>query len=168
MNPGSKLGLLILLGAIACNNEAQQQPASGSASQISIANIKLLDLNGRVVDFSEYKGKTVFINFWATWCRPCREEMPSIQKAMEILKNENIQFLFSSEESNDEIEAFKAAHEYNFNFVRVESLAELNIMGLPTTFIFNPDGKLVFSEMGYRKWDDKINIDLIQSISDPK
>ena len=168
MNPGSKLGLLILLGAIACNNEAQQQPASGSASQISIANIKLLDLNGRVVDFSEYKGKTVFINFWATWCRPCREEMPSIQKAMEILKNENIQFLFSSEESNDEIEAFKAAHEYNFNFVRVESLAELNIMGLPTTFIFNPDGKLVFSEMGYRKWDDKINIDLIQSFSDPK
>ena|SRR5687768_12472339 len=167
MNPGSKLGLLILLGAIACNNEAQQ-PASGSASQISIANIKLLDLNGRVVDFSEYKGKTVFINFWATWCRPCREEMPSIQKAMEILKNENIQFLFSSEESNDEIEAFKAAHEYNFNFVRVESLAELNIMGLPTTFIFNPDGKLVFSEMGYRKWDDKINIDLIQSFSDPK
>ena len=168
MNPGSKLGLLILLGAIACNNEAQQQPASGSASQISIANIKLLDLNGRVVDFTEYKGKTVFINFWATWCKPCREEMPSIQKAMEILKNENIQFLFPSEENNDEIEVFKAAHEYNFNFVRVESLAELNIMGLPTTFIFNPDGKLVFSEMGYRKWDDKMNIDLIQSISDPK
>ncbi|HJS56131.1 MAG TPA: TlpA disulfide reductase family protein [Chitinophagaceae bacterium] len=168
MNLLSKLGLLILLGAIACNNTAKQQPASDSASQISIANMKLLDLNGQVVDFSQYKGKTVFINFWATWCKPCREEMPSIQKAMEILKNENIQFLFPSEESNDEIEVFKAAHGYNFNFVRVESLAELNIIGLPITFIFNPDGKLVFSEMGYRKWDDKANIDLIQSISNPK
>lgn len=168
MNLGSKLGLLILLGAMACNNAAKQEPASDSASQISITDIKLLDLNGQVVDLSQYKAKTVFINFWATWCKPCREEMPSIQKAMEILKNENIQFLFPSEESNDEIEVFKAAHEYAFDFVRVESLPELDIMGLPTTFIFNPDGKLVFSEMGYRKWDDKTNIELIQSISNPK
>jgi hypothetical protein len=45
--------------------------------------------------------------------------------------------------------------------VRVENLEQLNIMALPTTYIFNPNKQLVFSEMGYRKWDSKKNIDLI-------
>jgi hypothetical protein len=49
--------------------------------------------------------------------------------------------------------------------VKAGNMEELNIMGLPTTLIFNPDGKLAFSEMGYRKWDEKTNIDLILKIA---
>lgn len=118
-------------------------------------------MNDQPIDLEKYKGKTVFINFWATWCKPCREEMPSIQKAMQILKDEKVEFFFASDESKEQIEEFKEAHHYDFNYVRIDNLVDLNIMGLPTTFIFNRSGELVFSEMGYRKWGDKANIDLI-------
>lgn len=168
MNLPARLCLLILFGTVACNDTGEQQPASNSSSQISIDKIKLMDLNGQPVDLTKYKGKTIFLNFWATWCRPCREEMPSIEKAMEILKDESIAFFFASDESNQEIDEFKRTSKFNFNYVRTEDLADLNIMGLPTTFIFDADGKLVFSEMGYRKWDDKTNIELIRKISKSK
>ena len=120
------------------------------------------------VDLDIYKGKTVFINFWATWCKPCLEEMPSIEKAQKLLKDTNIEFLFASDETTQPIEEFKTEHEYKFNYVTVENMGTFNIAGLPTTCIFNPKGKLVFSEMGYRKWDDKENIDLLLEIINSK
>lgn len=87
--------------------------------------------------------------------------MPSIQKAQDLLKNEDIVYLFASDETVEQIEKFKTNHSYPFHYVRAENMESLNIMALPTTYIFNPEGKLVFSEMGYRKWDAKENIDLL-------
>jgi thiol-disulfide isomerase/thioredoxin len=150
---------LVLL--FSCNNINQSKSIDDSLNDISVSKIKLRDLNNHPIDLSQYKGKTIFINFWATWCKPCLQEMPSIQNAQEILKNKNVVFILASEETAEQIENFQADHDYNFNYVRVENLETLNIMALPTTYIFNPDGKLVFSEMGYRKWDEKSNMDLI-------
>ena len=168
-----RISLLFLIIISACKNanetkEASKEQKEVSQQKIPIAQIHLSDLKDQPIDLGKYKGKTIFINFWATWCKPCREEMPSIQEAMKILKDEKIEFLFASDETTEQIEEFKAAHEYSFNYVKVESLSELNIMGLPTTIIFNSSGKLIFSEMGYRKWDDRGNIDLILNKSEPK
>ena len=163
-----KIILVLLIALYACGGATRPKEISKeeiTQKKNTIAQLVLTDLNDQPIDLEKYKGKTFFINFWATWCKPCREEMPSIQKAMEILKDEKIEFLFASDESKEQIEGFKASNNYNFNYVRVHNLEELNIMGLPTTFIFNVDGKLVFSEMGYRKWDDKANIDLILKIA---
>jgi len=159
------LSLLILLGTVACKEQKNHPSGSEGSLQKSIEEIKLTDLSNKTFDIKQYKGKTVFINFWATWCKPCLEEMPSIQKAMDTLKNENIVFLFASEEASEQIEDFKKGHAFPFQFVRVENLAELNILALPTTFIFSKQGDLAFAEMGYRKWDDKTNIDLITKIA---
>jgi len=165
MNILPKLGLFFLLGVIACKDAEKHKLDSVESLQTTIDTVRLISLNEQPVDIKKYKGKTVFINFWATWCKPCLEEMPSIKKAKEILKNENIEFLFASTETTGEIEVFNKEHDYGFNFVKADNMEELNIIGLPTTLIFNPDGKLVFSEMGYRKWDDKTNIDLILKIA---
>ena len=161
-----RIGLLFLFTISACKNATETKETNKSTDKISqkgnaIAQLHLTDLHDQPIDLEKYKGKTVFINFWATWCKPCREEMPSIQEAMKILKDKKIEFLFASDETTEQIEEFKVAHEYSFNYVKVGSLSELNIMGLPTTFIFNSNGELIFSEMGYRKWDDEANIDLI-------
>lgn len=144
------------------NKNNKQAPSSLSALEIN--DVKLADLQNNPIDLKQYKGKTVFINFWATWCKPCLQEMPSIQKAQEMLKNDNIVFLFASDESMEQIEKFKNNKLYNFNYVRVENIETLNIMALPTTYIYNSEGKLVFSEMGFKKWDDQENIDLILNI----
>ena len=166
-----KIFLLILIVFIsliapACREQKvkgeKKEPHSGTA----IEKVRLTNLNGEVVELSKYKTKTVFINFWATWCKPCVEEMPTIKNAMNSFKSENIEFLFASDETHDEIQRFETEHDYNLNYLIGGNMEELNIIGLPTTFIFNKNGKLVFSEMGYRKWDDPANIDLIMKIVD--
>ena len=163
-----KLSIITLFFIISCNDADQKQDDNQSKSGITLSNIQLNSLDGASFSLNEYKGKTVFINFWATWCKPCLLEMPSIKKAMEILNDKDIVFLFASDESVEQIENFKSKHDYNFNYVKAENTEELNIMALPTTFIFAPDGTLAFSEMGYKKWDDKVNIDLIYNIAKQK
>ena len=145
-------------------NDNNNQKKSGAKKALEFDTIQLKDLTGKTINRNMYSGKTIFINFWATWCKPCLEEMPSIERAQEILKDKNIEFLFASDETTEHIEKFKTDHAYSFNYVTVENMGTLNIAGLPTTFIFNPTGKLVFSEMGYRRWDSKENIDLLLEI----
>jgi hypothetical protein len=91
--------------------------------------------------------------------------MPSIEEAQNILQDEKIIFLMASGESAEQIKDFNTDHDYKFNYVRIENSEEMNVQALPTTFIFNPEGNLVFSETGFRKWDEKNNIDLILKIA---
>ena len=161
---------LVLLAfiIIACNDSKKQESKPVPPSQIEVDKVKLTSLTGKSIDMKQYKGKTVFINFWATWCKPCLEEMPTIKKAMDFLKNEKIEFLFASDESTEAINAFETQHRYGLYYARAGNIEDLNIIGLPTTFIFDKDGRQVFSEMGYRKWDDKANIDLLLKIAKPE
>jgi thiol-disulfide isomerase/thioredoxin len=159
---------VLLFIAASCSDSKKQEPKSISTFQAEIEKVKLTSLKGMTIDMKQYNGKAVFINFWATWCKPCREEMPTIKKAMDLFKDEKIEFLFASDESTEEIQAFETEHSYGFNYTRAANMEDLNIIGLPTTFIFDKDGKQVFSEMGYRKWDDKANIDLLLKIARPE
>lgn len=150
---------------IGCNDAQNKKSGAGAAASVKPGNIKLTDLKGDSIDMVKYKGKVVFINFWATWCKPCIEEMPTIKNAIAILNNDRIEFLFASDETTEQIESFENKHNYNLNYVKAGNLEELGIMVLPTTFIFDREGKQVFSEMGYRKWDDKTNLDLLSKIA---
>ncbi|MEJ7675594.1 MAG: TlpA disulfide reductase family protein [Chitinophagaceae bacterium] len=130
-----------------------------------IDKIRLTDLSGQPQSAETIpRVRPSFINFWATWCKPCIKEMPSIKEAQNILKNEEVIFLMASNESAAQIEEFKKNHEYSFDYVRIENSEEMNVQTLPVTFIFNSKGNLVFSEAGLRKWDDKNNIDMILKI----
>ena len=102
------------------------------------------------------------MNFWATWCRPCLEEMPSIEKVKQELEGGNVEFLFASDEEPDQINSFKKKKNFNFRYVRVKNLESLNIQALPTTFIFDEEGNLIFSEAGYRDWSLEENKSLIK------
>lgn len=156
--------LLLTLMIFACNDNSRKKDINNKATT-DIGKINLTTLSDAPVDLDQSKGKVVFINFWATWCKPCIAEMPSIKNAMDSLKNEKIEFLFATDESAKEIENFEAKHKFGFNYLKTPGFEELNIMGLPTTFIFDKNGKQVFSEMGYRKWDDKTNLDLLLNIA---
>ena len=164
MNKPVKIFVCAALVILGCNDTPDKLTGVGSNPEITITRVKLSDLANDPIDMTGYKGKTVFINFWATWCKPCLEEMPSIKKAMDMLKEEKIEFLFASVETSEQVESFKAENDYGFNFVNAGNLEELNVVGLPTTFIFNAEGQLAFSEMGKRNWDEKENIDLIRNI----
>lgn len=151
MKAHSKSLFVIILISLACCTSPQKD----------LDKLKLVDLAGNDVDLTTYSNKRVFVNFWATWCKPCIQEMPTIAAAMEGVKEENIVFLFASNESLDLIENFKSKRGFDFHYVQAQNLEGLNIQALPTTFIYNTEGKLVFSEAGYRDWSTPENLFLI-------
>ncbi len=157
--------IAFLIVITSCDDTAKKKFGSSAQLISEIDKIRLTDLQGQAISLQQYQGKTVFINFWATWCKPCIQEMPSIKEAQHILQKENIIFLMASDESSEQIKDFSNTHDYKFNYVRIDNSEEMNVQALPTTFIYNNSGKLVFSETGSRKWNDKNNIDLILKIA---
>ena len=160
------LGLTIPLvwAAIAIYNNEKVSTKDKSTNTINLDDVKLSSLSGEKIDMSEFEGKTVFINFWATWCGPCIQEMPTIENAQTLMKGKDVVFLLASNEELDQIERFSKKHDYNFRYVQLNNMEALKIQALPTTFIFDSEGILKFSETGTRAWDAPVNIELISKI----
>ena len=121
-------------------------------------NFSLRDLNGNVVDVNEFKGKTIFLNIWATWCGPCRVEMPSIQSLYSKVDQENIRFVMLSVDRREDFEKIKNfVNEKNYTFpVYTPSGSlpdQLQVGSIPTTFVINPEGKIVSKEIGAANYD---------------
>jgi thiol-disulfide isomerase/thioredoxin len=152
----------LLLILLACGDGQKSQ-----ASNVAFTNkIRLSDMNNQPIDLNQFRGKVVFINVWATWCKPCIEEMPSIKQAQTMLEGKDIEFLFASNEDKERIQSFAERRKLDLRFVILENLEELQIQALPVTYVLNRSGELVFSEPGYRKWDDPKNIELLNKIID--
>ncbi|MEO9801769.1 MAG: TlpA disulfide reductase family protein [Reichenbachiella sp.] len=101
-------------------------------------------------------GKRVFINYWATWCKPCIAEMPDIQAAAEILKEENYVFFLVSDQDMDKIKKFETEKGFNLTFAKLNgNIQDLNIQSLPTTVIYDTSGKRVRKIAGAVKWDSE-------------
>lgn len=159
------MGLILLTGLFGCNQTNNSIPSSDAEKNLEIAKIKLVAFDGQPIHFEQYRGKTIFINFWATWCKPCVEEMASIEKTQALMNDKEIIFLLASSETIEDIKGFSSNHTYKFNFAHLENGEALNIQALPTTFIINPEGRIVFAEMGSRNWSETANINLIKHIT---
>lgn len=157
--------VVLVWGMLGCKSKPSEQAAPEIKESIT-SKIKINNLNNEAIALSQYHGKTVFINIWATWCGPCIKEMPSIERAKNILKDRNIAFLVASNELIEEIQGFATKRNLDLQYVQLQNLEELNIQALPTTYIINPAGELVFSETGYREWDEAANIELLTKIID--
>lgn len=120
------------------------------------ASKTLESLSGEKLDLSKTAGKVVFLNFWATWCPPCRSEMPSIQKLYEEIKDEK--FIVAAISLDNNIETareFARANNYTFPiyFDRDKSAAKkYSIRGIPATFIIDKKGEIAFQHVGARDW----------------
>lgn len=158
-----KIFFLISASFFQCTTKSPDQAGVQNDGNI-VSKIQMKELNGQSIDLNDYKGKTIFINFWATWCGPCIKEMPSIEKAKGLFKDSQIEFLVASNESVGQIESFMKKKDLDLHFVQLQNLEALGIPALPTTYIVSPDGELVFSETGYREWDENSNIELLTKI----
>ncbi|MDJ0870578.1 MAG: TlpA disulfide reductase family protein [Gammaproteobacteria bacterium] len=120
--------------------------------------LDLLDMEGVRHRMADYRGKVVIVNFWATWCPPCREEMPSMQRAYEQLREEGIEMLaVNIGENEDIIFAFTANYPVEFPLLLDLDSATIQnwpVRGLPTTFVVDPQGRLAYRAIGGRAWDD--------------
>lgn len=132
----------------------------------SVLSFKSLD--GRIINLSNEKGKVIFINFWTTWCPPCRAEMPSINSLYEkVGKHSNVLFLMVDSE-NKLVQANKFMKKRSFQlpvFGTVSPIPEQIFAGaLPTTLIISPRGEIVFRHEGIADYNSKEVINFINGM----
>ncbi|MDT0552032.1 TlpA family protein disulfide reductase [Urechidicola vernalis] len=117
-------------------------------------NWTLKGLNTENIDFNDAKGKVVFINFWATWCPPCRAEMPSIQKLFDTYADK-LMFVFVTSEQKDVVNRFLEKKNYSLPSYNVRSLTpkEFKVSSIPATYILNKKGEIVVHKVGPADWN---------------
>lgn len=111
----------------------------------------LLDKEGNEISLSSLKGKVVFLNFWASWCGPCKAEMPHIQKVYEEYKDKDVVILAvnltpSEEDGIEGVNSFLEKNKYTFPVLydKDGSVAKkYRVRGIPTTYIINKEGIIV-------------------------
>lgn len=151
----------LLAALLVCAGSMMSCTPAENHQELTLADFEMQTLDGKPVDLAPLKGKTIFINVWATWCRPCIQEMPTIAAAMEQLQGKDVVFLFASNEEVDDIIAFSNRKKFPFNYVRLMNLEELAINAIPSTFIFSPSGEKIYGEEGFRDWSTAESLALI-------
>lgn len=133
-------------------------------------DFQLLDLDDIEHTLTTHEGKILIINFWATWCPPCRKEMPSMQRAWEKVKDQNVVLLgINVGEDADSVFAFGAEYDVTFPLLLdVDSNATKKwpIRGLPTTYVVDTNKKIIFEAIGGREWDDSTLLDQILALDE--
>ena len=130
--------------------------------------LKLNNMDGEAFDLANSKGHWVFVHFWASWCGPCRREMPTIQNMSSIMENTSLEIaLVNTAETDDTA----------FSFIGIAAPDLIPLMdydglvtqkwqprGIPSTFLVDPKGKLRYLALGGREWDSDEFIKFLKSI----
>ncbi len=156
------LGLLVvaLLGLIlaqACT------PSSGVNVGELAPDFTLVDLEGNQVTLSDFRGKTVFLNFWATWCPPCRAEMPEMEAVYQEYKDKGVVVIgVDIMEAESEVRQFVEQGGYSWTFVldtSGEVAGNYEIAAIPTSFFIDREGVIQVVNIGAmtkRAMEDKL------------
>lgn len=127
-----------------------------SDKEIQAPDFTLKDLDGNQVSLRDFRGKVVFLNFWATWCPPCRLEMPAMERLHVELNDQGLVILaVNYREGPEEIQAFLKQHDLTFTALldeKAEVFELYKAWSLPTTYLINKKGEILGRVIGYRDW----------------
>lgn len=164
------LAIALLIGVIATaigmyvgNKKSDVQPAKNGAVQ-QLTALTLTDSKGKPQKLSQWQGKFLLVNFWATWCAPCVQEMPELSELQKDLSKSNVQLLGLGIDSPSNIVEFGQKYQISYPlFVAGMEGTELSrqlgnqAAGLPFTVLISPDGILLKSYLG------RLNIEQLRS-----
>lgn len=135
----------------------------------------LRDLEGKIVRMDELKGKVVILDFWATWCKPCKESFPAMQKIINRYKdNPNVTFYFidtwergDKREKEKEVAVYIKTNRYDFSVLFDSEntvVSQFKVSGLPTKYVIDKEGFIRFRSFGYRGSDEDLIAELDEMI----
>jgi len=153
--------LLLITGLIACDNTANTLAKESSTP----ADFSLPNLDGDIRSLKAWQGKFIVLNFWATWCPPCREEIPSFIALQEQYSSAGLQFVGIAIDDEMPVQAFAMEMGINYPILIAQTdgidlaLQYGNMSGaLPFSVLINPDGKIVARHFGILKPEEIIKI----------
>ena len=158
----SLLGLLLLMSLSCTATAGQLEPYQGTGQTPAIS---LQDLGHKIHDLADYRGSVVLVNFWASWCGPCVQEIPSLQRLQETMKEKSFILLAVNEqEAPGTVWKFAAKVQIHFPLLldRDGKIAfDWGIDIYPTSFLIDPKGRIRYVAYGPRNWDTP---EIIQTI----
>ena len=142
----------VVLASVGC------KPAGGSLVGQPAPEFSLADLKGNAVRLANLKGRVVFVNVWATWCEPCRQEMPSMQSLYTTLAGPGFEMLAVSADQSERKVVARFVETYHLSFPvlpdpDLQVAERYRVTGYPETFVIDRNGKIVHHEIGPRQWD---------------
>ena len=131
-------------------------------------NFKLNDTEGEIFELDNARGRWVFLHVWASWCGPCREEMPTIQKMSKNIGSDKLQIvMINTSEDEDTIFTFLAGLSIDIDTL-MDANGEVTEVwkprGLPTTFLIDPKGRVRYQAIGGREWHNPVYIKFLKSL----
>ena len=144
MNKFAKTALLVVAAVVAGQLLVQSAPARRDGGGEAAPPLALPDLGGRAVDVAKLRGKVVAVNFWATWCPPCREEIPGLAQVWTEHKGRCFELLGVAEESA-RVDVQRLATDIPYPILldeRAEAVGPWGVQGYPVTFLLDPEGKV--------------------------
>lgn len=173
VNPRRALTLVFVIALAvsltACSLPGQSaNPGVGASVGDAAPEFNLNDLNGQKVSLSELRGKPVLINFWASWCGPCKIEIPVLQAYYEETQGKDLTILaVNAAEPADVVRAFVEENKLTFRVLtdtQAEAARAYRVRGIPASFFIDKDGKIADIHMGpiSRKQIDRYLADLAQ------
>ena len=174
--------ILALTGFLAIHASALADPAQSELSVGQMQNftffdapkpmpeVSFIDSDGRELGLGDFRGKFVLVNLWATWCGPCRREMPSLDRLQARLSGSNFTVLALSQDRKGVaiVEKFLAQIGTRNLAIYVDSSARsarrLGVIGLPTTVLLDRQGQIIGRLIGSAEWDSDEAARLIKSV----
>jgi len=154
--------ILLLSSVYACDMAGNRHGEEGSGNTAPekgalSRDFTLKNLSGKDVSLSDFRGNIVFLNFWATWCPPCRQEMPSMEKLHEKYKDRGLTILAVAGDGEGVELVRPFVEERNFTFPvliddRGKAADIYRIFAVPTTIIIGTDGKIIGKVQGAADW----------------
>jgi len=136
---------------------------------LPMPNFTFPGLDGKMVSLTDFKGKVVFLNIWATWCPPCRDEMPSMERVYQKLKDQDFIILAISIDPSGAEAVTPFVRDYKLSFPilldkKGKSQNLFGTTGIPESFIIDKHGFLGQKTIGPREWDSPENIEYFQDL----
>jgi peroxiredoxin len=151
--------------------ELDQAPLQILEPRRKVPDFSLQDLDGKTVTLKEFRGKVVFLNFWATWCPPCREEMPAMQKIYTELQDKGLVMLaINFMETPNTIRPFVKEHKLTFPILLDSGtvMVSFGVLGLPATYLIDRQGKAAARALGGRDWSNQESLRMIRKLLDER